>query len=175
MAIVPATKKYVQLPSVETRQPVGESMLQGMGGSVNFLLNSTEFQHTFKLNGPYKSANGKTYVDGTFIFDYAAEIYEVIMYNFIPGLSGFTEMDILYSGGTGSPFGSILSVKPEISFNDPHPSYVKIGDSRPTVQAPVLSINPFPVTAGAWLRLDITNTQGSGCKNAGIIIKWRPI
>lgn len=173
-----SSKKYVQTESVQTRDAVGENVMQTMGGSINFAMDTLGINHQFKLNGPYAIAAGKNDIDGALIFDWKAEIFEVQLYSFTAGTGGTTTIDIKYSPTRNGPFTSIFTTQPSVSFNATHPTYVGTGDvvSPPAnTVAPVLTALPFPIVAGGWLRCDVTSTMSGGARDCGVVVKYRPI
>lgn len=174
MSDIPSVKKFVQIEGTYDRKPVSQDLMQTIGGSTNFALDTLGVNYQFKLNGAYQSAKNKTSLDGFLIFDWDAEIFEVQMYSYTPGSTGTTTFDVQYSATRNGPFTSIFSTLPSISYNATHPTYVGVGDTVTNCVAPVLTSLPFQVVKGGWLKCDCTDTQSGGSRNAGIIIKYTP-
>lgn len=70
------------------------------------------------------------------------------------GTSGTTEVDALVSVGDGNgPYTSIFSTKPSVGF--------AAGDGATSTNG-VLTSNPVTITAGSWIRVDLTAAQSGG-------------
>lgn len=176
MSNLTSSKKYVQLESVQTRDAVGENVMQTMGGATNFAMDTLGVNYQFKMNGPYGAASGRNNTDGALIFDWNAEIFEVQLYSFVAGTGGTTQIDVKYSATRNGPFVSIFTTLPSVSNTATHPTYVGLGDVVTNAVAGVLtsSPNPFQVVKGGWLKFDVISTQTGGAKDAGVIVKYRP-
>lgn len=68
------------------------------------------------------------------------------------GTSGTTEVDVLYKTGAGA-FTSIFTTKPSVGF--------AAGDLAVSTNA-VLTSTPITITAGSFLRVDLTSAQSGG-------------
>jgi hypothetical protein len=169
----PSAKLFVQAESATTRQPVSENLVQTMAGSINFGLEKNFVARTFTLNGSYKNAAGRNAVDGLLVFQWNAEIFNIVIVNSTVGLSGTTELDLKYSTNPGAAFNSIFTTTPKITSSAAAYSYLGVGQTLAGCTAPVLSSNPFNVVAGGALRLDVISTM-TGARDAEIIVYYRP-
>lgn len=176
MSNYPGTKSYVQTESILTRRPVSESTIQTISGSTNFILEKMYQEHSFKLNGTYKLANGKLGVDGLLIFQYNAEIFNIILANQTAGTSGTTQIDLKKADNPGGTFTSIFTTIPEITSVAANFSYIGIGETLAGATAPILTSSPsvLNVNAGDCLRCDVLNVMSGSPANAEIIVYYRP-
>ena len=175
MANLPSDLLYVQTESVQTRAPVSENLEQTMGGTINWLADHRTKVIDFRMNGIYANFAGTIAFDGFFIFEKAAEITYIAMYNKTPGSGGNTEVDILYSSGPGGPFTSIFSQKPSISSAAIPSAWVTTNVALGSCVQPILSTAPFPVAANSGIRFDVVTTQTGTPENVGIWVHYREV
>lgn len=175
MSNLPSSKLFTQTESVLTRNPVSESMIQTVGGSTNFLLETSIYVAEWKLNGPIALFNGKTYVDGIFTFpdSYNWEIFDVAMYGGEMGSGAYTEFDVLKASYGSNAFSTIFSQKPRILNTAGNGVSVHEGDSVAGTLAPILTTNPLPIVAKDKLRLDVSAVQSGGPRNFGLRVYYR--
>ena len=169
MANVPELKEYIQLESVLTREPLGEFLEQGMGGSINYLLTRNCFEQIFKINGNVRFFNGKLAVDDMWIVPFDCTILDVILYQKDPGTSGTTLVDIT-RGTSGGPFTSIFSTKPSVNSTAASRSWCAIGQTVTGFVAPVLVGSPaaYYINKGDGLGWDIKTVQNGNPQDLAI-------
>lgn len=172
MSNLPSERLYIQTESVVTRAPVSENLMQTISGSVNALLDQT-FLMDFRMNGHYAGFAGEQGFDGIVPFRKNCEIMEVFMYNDIPGSSGTTEVDILYTPSSANTWTSIFSQRPAIQSTAPSYSYVGTNFPSGFCVQPIMTSTPFQVVAGGALRFDVISTMAGSPKNMGIVIYFR--
>lgn len=176
MSNLSPARLFVQTESVLTREPVGESMLQTGFASVNFLLTSTILYHEWTMNGPIKTFNGQTFVDG--IKEMQADwpawaITGAAMYGSVQGNSGTVELDIKIASFGSTSWASIFSTTPKITSSAAAGVTVYNGDTVAGCTAPVLTASPLSVTAKDKLRMDVIQMQGGSPRNFGIRVFYR--
>jgi len=136
----------------------------------------------FFLNGPYRQGLGDEGVDGIITFPFAFEIVGMFMYNFVPGVSGITELDLRWMSGSTVEVGSIFSTTPKIDFNVSSKAYmakvVAAGQeaSEPAssgggITLPVFSKTTFDAFDAVFVK--ITDAM-VGAENSGIGLWVRP-
>lgn len=175
MSDLASAKLYVQTESVVTRQPVSESMLQTMGGSVNWLLDYTIFKHEFTMNNIISSFSGKNFVDGIKAFP-ATGNWQIIgqeIYGATMGTSGITQLDVQYAAQGTNVWTSIFSTLPSIASTATGPITIYDGDTSTGCVAGVLTSYPLLMPARTMLRMNCISTQTNGAQNFGIKIFWQ--
>lgn len=177
MSDIPPVKQTIQIESSQTRDPVGESLVQALGGDVNILLLSETYSHTWKMNGPIKQFNGQLGVDGIFSFrkGYTYEIIDVIMYGETMGASGTVEIDLKYSTFPSGTWTSIFSTTPKITSSAAAYTTIGVGDTVSGATAPILTSapNPLAMSAKTRIRMDIISMQAGTPKDFGIEIIYQ--
>lgn len=157
MANVPDLKQYIQIESVETREPIGEFLEQGMAGSINFCLSRDIKEHQWKANGGYRFFIGKQGTDTVWTAPFDCQIMDVIIGHKSGGTGGTTQIDILRSTDNGSTWGTIFTTKPAITSSAAAFAWCGIGQTVTGFTAPVTVGSPAPynVNAGDGFRMDI--------------------
>lgn len=175
MSNLPSSKLYVQTESTLTREPVSENLIQTNAGSTNFLLDTSIYIAEWKLNGPIKLFNGKSYVDGIFTFpeSYNWEIFDVALWGGTMGSGGTTQLNILKASYGSNAFSTIFSTQGQITSSAGDGVSVHEGDSVAGCIAPILITKPFPIVSKDKLRLDVSNVQSGAPANFGIRVFYR--
>lgn len=170
MANVPELKEYIQLESVLTREPLGEFLEQGMGGSINFLLSRNAFEQIYKINGNVRFFNTKLSVDDLWIVPFDCTILDVIFYQKTPGTSGTTQVDITRATTPGGSFTSIFSTKPAVDSTAAARSWCAIGQTVTGFTAPVLVGSPAAYNVNKYdgLSWDILSVQNGNPQDIAI-------
>lgn len=161
MANVPEVKEFIQLESVLTREPLGEFLEQGMGGSINFLLTRDTKETEWKANGVYRQFVGKLGTDGVWVAPFDCSIFNVIIGHKSGGTSGTTTVDIKRSTDNGANWSTIFTTQPAISPSAAAFGWCGIGQTVTGFTAPVLigAPAPFDVNYGDGFRMDITSVM----------------
>ncbi len=162
----------IQEQETQFKAGVSEYTARRIGSNVNFVLTEHIFDHTFKINGPMASFNGKLGVDGLFIFERNATILDVIIYRHDPGTSGGFSADIKLSTFPSGAWTSILTTIPTIGNAAAAYSSCGVGDSVSGCTAAVLNSGLINVSAKTRLRMDVTGVEGGAPKTGGITIKY---
>jgi len=169
-----AIKKFIQAEEVKYKAAISEVTARKMGQMMNFLGRRLHETKRFDLNGPYYvAADPQIGVDGLSGFEFDAEIFNIWIFNLVPGSSGTTELDLKRATTPGGTFTSIFSVTPKVSSAAAANTWCKIGDTVTGCTAPVLTSFPFNVNAGDVLRLDKLNSM-PGAQNCGLLVHYRP-
>lgn len=162
MANLPEIKTYVQLEATETREPVGEFLVQGMGQSTNFLLTRDIKEHQWKANGSYRFFTGKTGTDTVWVAPFDCVISKVIIGHKSVGgtASGSTVVDIERSTNNGSTWGTIFTTKPAILPAAAGFAWCATGQTVTGFTAPVLVGAPadFNVNENDGFRMTINSS-----------------
>lgn len=161
MATVPEAKNYIQIPSVQTRSPVGEFLESNMGGDVNFLLTRDIKEHQWKANGAYSFFNLVNGVDTVWVSPFDGFITNVIIGHKFGGSGGQTIVDVKRSTDNGSTWNTIFTTTPEISSTAANFAWAGIGSSVTGFVAPVLIGAPaqFNINVGDGFRMDVTQVM----------------
>jgi hypothetical protein len=176
MADITRLKRNIQVEETDFRSAVSESVLQKVGGSVNFINDRQYDTKGFFLNGKYGTATvPMTAIDGLYVFPFDAEIFNVYMFNIVAGSGGTTELDIKRLTDSGGSPTSIFSTTPKIASTAGARAYVGVGESGAGLTAPVLSGGaPFDVNAGDAVYVDLIQKQTGDPENCGVILYLMP-
>jgi hypothetical protein len=167
----------IQIEETFFKAAVSEFTMQRMGQFMNFLATKEHSEKQFFLNGPYaRGADPQFYADGLAVFEFDAEIFNVWMFNIVPGSSGTTELDIKIASSPGAAFNSIFATTPKITSSAVAAAWIGVGGSVGGCVAPVLTSggSPLSVSAGYAIRCDKITSMAGG-ENCGIIVHYRPI
>lgn len=175
MANLPGIREFIQQEATVTREPTGEFLFQGIGGSVNWLIPRSTEEARFDVTGAYSFFTGNVATDGIWIPQFSGQILNVRIYQKTTGNSGITEVDVLRATTPGGSFASIFSVRPQISPSAASVSWCGIGDSVSGFTAPVLVGSPAPYTfnGGDGFRMDILSAMGGQPRDLAIIIYFQ--
>jgi hypothetical protein len=177
MSDIPAVKSNIQTEAVQFRAAVSESILNTVGGSINFINTKQYDTKAYFINGPYNGTGVlETAVDGLYIVPPGinATIFAVSMYNIVAGSGGTTTLDVLRATSSGGAFTTIFSTKPAIASSAGNNAYIATGGSGSGLTAPVLTGTTFNLSAGDALRLDFTGKQTGSPENCGLILYTYP-
>jgi hypothetical protein len=173
-------RQDIELEEARFRGGVSEAFATKIGQSLNFVNRRQYDKHSWNLNGPYKTGQGSTGVDGIFTFLFDAEI--VGFYYFSGNVispSGYTEVDLhWYDVATGADQGTIFSTKPRVDSTAANNSYtVRDVLNSTTLKNPtghtLAVLNKTQFDAGDALRLDLDSAM-SGANNFQFSIFFRP-
>jgi len=176
MADLTPERKNIQIEESRFKFAVSESFCQKLGKSVNFL---NYFQHSekqFFINGSYNnnpSAIPFVGVDGMAVFEFDAEIIDVVMLISLVGSSGQTVLDIEWAPEGSTTFTSIFSTTPKITSAAANFSRCYVGYTMSGTVAPVLSKTTF--AAKDVLRCNLTEVPTGSVQNTGLLVYYRPI
>jgi hypothetical protein len=138
------------------------------------MLSKGYLERTFTINGSYKNTTGKTGVDGLLVFQWDAEIFNVVIANITAGTGGTTELDLKYTTVAGGTWSSIFTTTPKITSVAGNYAYIGVAGTLSGATAPVPIVTPFNVATGGALRLDIISTMTGAPKDAEVIVYYRP-
>lgn len=190
MADLTPAKANIQTEEARFRYAVSESLMQKVGAATNFINKRQYDVKDFRLNGPYDIvAAPQNAVDGIYIFPFDCEIINIAIYNFVPGASGTTELDIKKCASSTASWSTIFTTTPKITSAavDVDGSYGLSYDITDEddgqswaaatpgtgVTLGVLSSVPFNISAGEAIRMDKIQHM-TGAQNCGLLIYFRP-
>lgn len=125
----------------------------------------------FVLNGqPTTTITG---LDGFRRFPFNAKITNVIAFQEVQGSSGSDTFDVQVKVGAGA-WTSILTTKPSIASTATADVDVGIGETGTGLTAAVLSTNPYLVSAGDKLRVNLDAFQGGTPNTMGVLVIYEP-
>lgn len=161
MANVPDVKQYVQIEATETRESIGEYLLQGIGGSTNFLLTRNIYEREFNLNGAYSYFSGKEGVDGLWVVPFDCNIFNVYLSQDYSGSTSITEVDIKIATAPFGSWNSIFTTTPKVDTTAANFGWIGIGETVAGFTAPVLVGAPanYFIAQGSALRLDVISAM----------------
>jgi hypothetical protein len=169
-----ALKKFIQVEEVKYKAAISEVTGRKLGQMLNFLGRRLHETKAFDLNGPYYIVpDPQVGVDGLRVFEFDAEIFNVWMYNLVPGTSGITELDLRLINAPGDAGSTIFTTTPKIDSTAAANSYIGVGGTVTGCVAPVLLTSPILVTAGQALSLDKIQSM-PGAQNCGLLVHYRP-
>lgn len=177
MSNFPPSRLQIQTEALLTRDPVSESLMQPIAGSVNSILLYNYVAPTWKINGSYKGQANKINAPDLFYrWNFNAQIINVVVFNADPGNSGVTEVDIKTANTPGGVFTSIFSTTPKVNSAAAQNVWCGIGETVTGMTAPVLTSSPgnLNVTAGDVMRMDLLQTMGGNPKGIQVSIYWLP-
>ena len=183
------TKLNMQIEGERFRSGVSESLIQGLGGNVNFQNYFQTIEKDYKLNGAYGFQALPLTVDGLDVIEFNSQIIDVWLYNLTPGSSSFVEFDcevITTPGGAGT---SIFTTKPQIAFNAVADCWVGVVNPSlvgplyvpPTYTPPAHTVRPVldlsvvnSIPAWSALKVSMTSAQ-QGARDCGLLVRYRRI
>jgi hypothetical protein len=176
-SLVPDLRKFIVGLEVMNAASVSEATWRKIAGMINFIGHRTHQEKMFVLNGKYGEFQGLypiNFVDGLSVFEYDAEIFNVWIYNSIPGSSGITELDLKVKPKLSGAFTSIFSTTPKIGTSAPSDVFFEVGDVMTGITAPIFNgSSPYLVNKGDAIRLDII-TAMVDAEHCGIVLHFRP-
>lgn len=176
-SLVPDLKKFIVGLEVKNAASVSEATWRKIAGMINFLGHRTHQEKNFMINGRYADFQGLypiDAVDGMAFFEFDAEIFNVWVYNTLPGSSGTTELDLKIKPKASGVFTSIFSTTPKIGPTAPADTFFEIGDVATGITAPVLNGGtPYNVNRGDAIRLDLISAM-TEAEHCGVVIHFRP-
>lgn len=185
-----AARRLIQEEETRYRAAVSEAVAQKMGQTMNFISKRQYDVKDFRLNGPYDIVAAPQFaVDGIYVFPFDVEIINLTIYNFVPGSSGTTELDLKRATSSGGSWSSIFSVTPKITSaaTDPDGAYGLSYDIVDGTLGQTWNLNtpgtgvtmgqltsaPFNVDKGDAIRVDKI-THMTGAQNCGLLVYFRP-
>lgn len=174
MAQLPGERKLIFQEDIRYKAGVSEGVGTKLGNIANFI---SLYQHSdkqFFINGFYEVFAGQTFIDGLVSFTFAAEIFDIVVFNAVVGTSGTTEIDVKYSPSVGSAFTSIFTTTPKITTAAANDIWFRVGSSLTGTTAPVATTFPFQVAANSAMRIDLVQAMPNG-QNCGVILHYRPV
>ncbi len=176
-SLVPDLKKFIVGLEIKYGSGISEATWRKIGGMINFLGHRTHQQKIFTINGNYGMLIGQypiNKIDGFQFFEFDAEIFNVWVYNAVPGSSGTTELDIKVKPKLSGAFTSIFSTTPKILSTAPADKFFEVGDVATGIVAPVFDGgSTYNVNAKDAIRLDLISAM-VGAEHAGCVIHFRP-
>ena len=174
MAELSPVRKYIQEAEVKYKAAISEVTGRKLGQMLNFLGRRLHETKKFQLDGPYYIIDSPQLgVDGLIPFEFDVEVFNVWMYNLVPGSSGTTELDVKLITGPGDTGTTIFTTTPKIDYTAPVNAYIGIGGTVTGCVAPVLLSTPFNIDAGQALILDKVQAMPDA-ENCGLLIHYRP-
>lgn len=174
MAELTPVKKFIQEAEVKYKAAISEVTGRKLGQMLNFLGRRLHEAKKFQLDGPYAIIDSPQLgVDGLIPFEFDAEIFNVWIYNLVPGSSGTTELDIKLLTGSGDTGTTIFTTTPKITSAASANAYIGVGGTVTGCVAPVLTSFPFNINAGQALLCDKVQAMPDA-ENCGLIIHYRP-
>lgn len=174
MSKITGKKVFMQVEQLETRKPVSEFTMQGIGANINFLLDSYIPFYKFTINGLYRAAIGHTGIDGPMILHFDGEIVNAVIYNNELGTSGSTIIDCELSQDNGATWTSIFSTLPAIDYTATTYAYCGVGETVTGCTAPVLTSPTVPFSKNNALRITLVDGQLQMPKTCGLIVYFQP-
>lgn len=175
--LVPDLKKFIVGLEVKNAASVSEATWRKIAGMINFLGHRAHQEKNFMVNGNYGMFQGHypiNAIDGLAFFEFDAEIFNVWVYNIVPGSSGITELDLKIKPKLSGAFTSIFSTTPKIGSTAPANTFFEVGDVATGITAPVLNGGvPYLVNKGDAIRLDLISAMNEA-EHCGIVIHFRP-
>jgi len=174
MGMLADLRKFIFSEDVKDGAAVSQGTWNKIGGMLNFLGHRVHQEKQFFLNGPYSGwLSPHDFADGLAVFEFDAEIFNVWVFNIVPGATGVTELDIKIKPKSGGAFTSIFSTTPKILPTAAANTWFEIGDTATGITAPVLTSAPLLVNRGDAIKLDIITAMDTA-QTAGILIHYRP-
>jgi hypothetical protein len=175
MGFLADVKRYITQDEIKYKSAISENTFAKMGSMINHLGHRSHEKKDAKINGRYKVFNLQTGIDGLDFFEFNAEIFNVYMYNLVPGLSGTTELDLKIATVSGGAFTSIFSTTPKINASAGINVWTYIGSQPTGCIAPVLTAGAANIAAHTAMRIDMIQSQTGSPENCGLIVHYRNI
>lgn len=176
-SLVPDLKKFIVGLEIKNASSVSEATWRKIAGMINFIGHRNHQEKNFMINGNYGALIGQypiNAIDGLAFFEFDAEIFNVWVFNIVPGVSGTTELDLKIKPKSSGAFTSIFSTTPKITSAAPANKFFEIGDTGTGITAPVLNGGtPFNVNRGDAIRLDLISAMAQA-EHCGVVIHYRP-
>lgn len=188
MSEITGERKFIQVEEAANRAAVSESLAFRLGAGLNFINRRQYDTRKIALDGSYWVVTAPQYgVEALEPFPYDIEIFNVAMYNMVPGSGGTTELDVKVTPTSGGTFTSIFTVTPKIASTAGANNYflksdengsnntAGTGQTMPTWNASMIDgvTGHLNVDAGSALRVDLIQHQTGTPENCGIIIYFR--
>lgn len=175
--LVPDLRKFIVGLEVKNAASVSEATWRKIAGMINFIGHRAHQEKNFMVNGNYGMLQGQypiNAIDGLAFFEFDAEIFNVWVYNIVPGIAGITELDLKVKPKLSGAFTSIFSTTPKIGSTAPSDTFFEVGDVATGITAPVLNGGvPYLVNKGDAIRLDLISAMNEA-EHCGIVIHFRP-
>lgn len=185
MAEVAPNRENLEVEDVQAEAAASEGTMNKIAGSVNFWNTFYSGPRQFCANGFYNNGvEPETLVDGITLAESDCEIYAIAVWNYVAGVSGTTEFDIICHPANGDPSYSIFSTKPAIPSTADHSPFASLGQRFEGVVSETL----YQSTGTTLAALDTPNEFKKGdrftmtlvskqvsAQNCGVQISLRPI
>lgn len=184
MAEVLPNRANLEQEEVQAEAAASEGTMNKVAGSVNFWNTFFTGPRQFCANGFYNNGVApETLVDGIVLAESDCEIYAISAWNYVAGVSGTTEFDIVCHPANGDPSYSIFSTTPKIPSTADHSPFACIGQrfegvtsetlfqSTGTTLAALATPNVFK--KGDRFTMTLVTKQVSA-QNCGIQLSLRP-
>lgn len=178
MSDIPANRTIIQLEGAQFRSAVSEALMQGIGGSTNFINQKLFEEKEYKLNGVYSlEVSPQIAADGYSItpVSFDMQIFAVGMYHVIAGSGGVTELDIKACQTSGGTFATIFSTTPKITAAAGNGVWILTGQTDPNMTAAVLVTPTVLIPGGSAIRLDVITAQTGIPNSTGITLFYRAV
>lgn len=175
--LVPDLRKFIVGLEVKNAASVSEATWRKISGMINFIGHRAHQEKNFQINGNYGMLQGQypiNAIDGLAFFEFDAEIFNVWVYNLVPGTGGITELDLKVKPKSSGVFTSIFSITPKIGITAAPNIFFELGDVATGITAPVLNGGvPFNINRGDAIRVDLLDAM-MGAEHCGVVIHFRP-
>lgn len=175
--LVTPSREELRVGDIAYKRSVSEAIMSRFAATNNFIGKYQTDYVSFFLNGTYSVVSGLFGYDGAYTGFYNFEVVGVQIWNAVGGVSGTTDLDIIWINQAGVNQGSIFSVTPKISSAASNGTrgfrnFETGNDYTMTgVTLPVLSKTTF--LEGETLYLNV-NTTMSEAQNAALTLNIRP-
>jgi len=176
--IVTPSREIIRVGNVRYKAAISEAVFTRVAAQNNFINAYQTDYHSFFLNGSYGITSGNFGYDGAYTCFYNSQIIGVTIWNAVSGVSGTTDLDIIWINQAGVNQGSIFSTTPKIdsTSSDGTRGFRNLetaNDFTMTgVTLPVLAKSTF--LEGETLYLTVNGTMASA-QNCALTLNIRPI
>ena len=178
MPVITNARAFIRTEETKETAAVSSSVVQKIGGAVNFLEERVDYEVSWKINGNFGSGTGAAtdYIDGAFFLDVDAEIVFFGAFIADPGstFNNVMNIDVLPAGGSAT---SIFSTPPRFEPTAADNASIRIRyNPDETFENPTGTVLPVftsrNLSKGDMLLFKM-NSRGVEAKNITVNLKLR--